>query len=320
MRKSEQAKNTLYCSFCHKSQHEVKKLIAAEGGVFICDDCTDVCAEIVFKNTKPEDFEKTFPSFAKSLKSLKVFEGLKVTIESNNSPHGADKILRSIEFMPEHRQAGIGILNYFTKYLAERYPDISVKVAIEQDDNKVRMVIESGDGTIETVEQTLEEYALIITGKASAADFLTEKYQIMELNQKLEMAAMEIRWQNRFITALEHDKASQRDFFVKQIEQLNRSVALGITNSTKLISALERIIKRPMIDPSVLAAVERITTSLREERPFDENEVREDLATIARESPSILRELFDSCVDGAMGAAGNLLATWISPLVNLFPR
>jgi ClpX C4-type zinc finger len=39
---------TYYCSFCGKSQHDVKKLIAGPT-VFICDECTDLCADIVHK-------------------------------------------------------------------------------------------------------------------------------------------------------------------------------------------------------------------------------------------------------------------------------
>src|SRR5512140_2478936 len=35
------SKNTLYCSFCGKSQHEVRKLIAGPT-VFICDECVDL--------------------------------------------------------------------------------------------------------------------------------------------------------------------------------------------------------------------------------------------------------------------------------------
>ena len=37
---------TLYCSFCGKSQHEVKKLIAGPS-VFICDECIDLCIDII---------------------------------------------------------------------------------------------------------------------------------------------------------------------------------------------------------------------------------------------------------------------------------
>lgn len=40
------AKNTLYCSFCGKSQHEVRKLIAGPT-VFICDECVELCTDII---------------------------------------------------------------------------------------------------------------------------------------------------------------------------------------------------------------------------------------------------------------------------------
>jgi ATP-dependent Clp protease ATP-binding subunit ClpX len=42
---------TLYCSFCGKSQHEVKKLIAGPA-VFVCNECVELCAEIIHDETK----------------------------------------------------------------------------------------------------------------------------------------------------------------------------------------------------------------------------------------------------------------------------
>ena len=38
---------TLYCSFCFKSQHEVRKLIAGPGSIFICDECVELCNGII---------------------------------------------------------------------------------------------------------------------------------------------------------------------------------------------------------------------------------------------------------------------------------
>jgi ATP-dependent Clp protease ATP-binding subunit ClpX len=40
-------KKTLYCTFCFKSQHEVKKLIAGPAAVYICDECVELCNEII---------------------------------------------------------------------------------------------------------------------------------------------------------------------------------------------------------------------------------------------------------------------------------
>ena len=39
-------KNSLFCSFCGKSQHEVRKLIAGPT-VFICDECVELCMDII---------------------------------------------------------------------------------------------------------------------------------------------------------------------------------------------------------------------------------------------------------------------------------
>jgi ATP-dependent Clp protease ATP-binding subunit ClpX len=46
-----EAKNTLYCSFCGKSQHEVRKLIAGPT-VFICDECVELCMDIIREENK----------------------------------------------------------------------------------------------------------------------------------------------------------------------------------------------------------------------------------------------------------------------------
>ncbi|PHZ85311.1 ATP-dependent Clp protease ATP-binding subunit ClpX [Paremcibacter congregatus] len=48
---SSDSKNTLYCSFCGKSQHEVKKLIAGPT-VFICDECVELCMDIIREENK----------------------------------------------------------------------------------------------------------------------------------------------------------------------------------------------------------------------------------------------------------------------------
>ncbi|MDG1007233.1 MAG: ATP-dependent Clp protease ATP-binding subunit ClpX, partial [Alphaproteobacteria bacterium] len=45
------SKSTLYCSFCGKSQHEVRKLIAGPT-VFICDECVELCMDIIREESK----------------------------------------------------------------------------------------------------------------------------------------------------------------------------------------------------------------------------------------------------------------------------
>lgn len=49
----EDEKNTLYCSFCGKSQHEVRKLIAGPN-VFICNECVELCVDIIREEDRTE--------------------------------------------------------------------------------------------------------------------------------------------------------------------------------------------------------------------------------------------------------------------------
>ncbi len=49
--KDEDTRSPLYCSFCGKSQHEVRKLIAGPS-VFICDECVDLCTDIIKEENK----------------------------------------------------------------------------------------------------------------------------------------------------------------------------------------------------------------------------------------------------------------------------
>ena len=48
-----ESKNTLYCAFCGKSQHEVRKLIAGPT-VFICDECVELCMDIIREENKTQ--------------------------------------------------------------------------------------------------------------------------------------------------------------------------------------------------------------------------------------------------------------------------
>jgi ATP-dependent Clp protease ATP-binding subunit ClpX len=53
-----ESKNTLYCSFCGKSQHEVRKLIAGPT-VFICDECVELCMDIIREEAKSSTLKTT---------------------------------------------------------------------------------------------------------------------------------------------------------------------------------------------------------------------------------------------------------------------
>lgn len=62
------------CSFCHKTQDQVRKLIAGPDGVYICDECVDICAEII--EEEYEDEPETDPLQINLLKPAQIKEFL----------------------------------------------------------------------------------------------------------------------------------------------------------------------------------------------------------------------------------------------------
>jgi len=65
----------MYCSFCGKSQHEVRKLIAGPS-VFICDECVDLCNDIIreeFQDKAPEQSSEKLPTPAEIKDTLEEY-------------------------------------------------------------------------------------------------------------------------------------------------------------------------------------------------------------------------------------------------------
>ena len=63
----------LYCSFCGKSQHEVRKLIAGPS-VFICDECVDLCNDIISEEVQESDSEPQSGSLPKPIEINEILD------------------------------------------------------------------------------------------------------------------------------------------------------------------------------------------------------------------------------------------------------
>lgn len=146
----------LFCSFCGKSQHEVKKLIAGPS-VFMCDECVDLCVDIIYDG------------------------------------EGNARITRTIVFEPDNAQAGISILANFSRIIQQKYPGVPVEVKIEQRGNEVSMLIVTPTGEQERVLETLESYGMVVLGKMRAEELLVDPIHVMELNNKLRLAHLELQ-------------------------------------------------------------------------------------------------------------------------------
>ena len=99
---------TLYCSFCFKSQHAVRKLISGPAGIFICDECVDLCNEIIAGRplmTRPPS-EQELPTE----RLLEQLGAIEQTVQGKGSQlQGVVDLLRSREVSWAQIGAALGI-------------------------------------------------------------------------------------------------------------------------------------------------------------------------------------------------------------------
>src|SRR5262245_3163874 len=88
--------NTLYCSFCFQSQHDVRTLVSGPAGVFICDGCVELCNEIIAG--RPPRLPKSSPQELPTERLLERLRPIEDTIQGKaNQLQWAVDLLRSRE-------------------------------------------------------------------------------------------------------------------------------------------------------------------------------------------------------------------------------
>ncbi|MGR0306016.1 hypothetical protein [Acinetobacter beijerinckii] len=122
-----------------------------------------------------------------------------IEVVEAESPKDSIMLERCITFEPEYYQAGLGILTYFGTVLRDKYSDQNATVKIEQHDLTVRMVIQSGNGNIETIEKALYEYELVLKGEINADEFYLSPVKALELKTQLRMFELQVESQKDFI-------------------------------------------------------------------------------------------------------------------------
>jgi ATP-dependent Clp protease ATP-binding subunit ClpX len=104
------AKKTLYCSFCFKSQHEVRKLVAGPAAVYICDECVELCNEIIARGLPRSSSKTASPEELPTGRLLERLQPIEDTIQGRgNQLQQVVDILRSREVSWAQIGASLGI-------------------------------------------------------------------------------------------------------------------------------------------------------------------------------------------------------------------
>ncbi|MFW5432658.1 MAG: ATP-dependent Clp protease ATP-binding subunit ClpX [Methylophilaceae bacterium] len=128
MAKKSEDEKLLYCSFCGKSQHEVKKLIAGPS-VFICDECVDLCNDII----KEE---------------IQNLSDIKTTEKSLPNPQEISKILGQYVIGQEQakRNLSVAVYNHYKRLGHNHIIDNTTKDDVEIQKSNILLIGPTGSG------------------------------------------------------------------------------------------------------------------------------------------------------------------------------
>ena len=124
-KKGSSTEKNLYCSFCGKSQHEVKKLIAGPS-VFICDECIDLCNDIIRDEVAQEDVAQA------SREGLPTPADLKANLD--NYVIGQEKAKRSL---------AVAVYNHYKRL---KHKDTAAKDEVELAKSNILLIGPTGSG------------------------------------------------------------------------------------------------------------------------------------------------------------------------------
>lgn len=272
--------------------------------------------------------------FSDTESEIEIFDSI-----SNNTNNQINSIDKCIEFSPEQYQAGMGILSYFGEVIKTKHPDIQAKVKIEQNGSLVRLHIETEDGTKEIIEKTLENYTRVIANQEPIETLFDNKLHIMALQNKLEIASMEVR-QTRDMLALEREVSSARILSVEEEvlhlrSHIGNQMSIASQNSniietqavtsnkiiTELMGSSKMLLKDLIADKSmsseVLEALDIIDKKLESNiTPSDESEIKAAIEIINKNSPDIIDKLSTALKNTAYGVSGNVVYQWLITISN----
>ncbi|MEE4372770.1 hypothetical protein V2J67_10410 [Pseudomonas alliivorans] len=186
-------------------------------------------------------------------------QNLVITELSSNNHDRPNNIIinRSLEFPPEHHQAGLGILSYFGTVLREKYPGTNSKIRIEQEGLYVRLIIESNDGNKEIIEKALEDYESVVRGDIKPEEFLDDKLKIMELKQEIRFAELRIHQQEDMIQFHREQVLTLTTLFGHSLSRASAPVTIDFKPTITLNSAISNFTELAL--PEILDELSSLT-------------------------------------------------------------
>lgn len=265
----------------------------------------------LLKNAVPVDIGMYYCALA----ACNFSEG--IDIES----HGFTRIVRELKFPPEYQQAGLSILNYFSVILEDKYPDIPVAVSIQQSRDRVTLFVTLPDGSQDIIEKVLSEYGLVVSGQITPQAFLPNQMRALALQQKLELAQMEVRQTRDLLRIQEQYSSARIESLERDVKNVYELLGRELSSRTELQQGLLRLSSQGNNDQmnlQISKLFERLIGAIEQRNDQDARVLLED---ISQADPDMFSKLSIYLYEAAAtGAIGNFAFDWIKVIIAAIPK
>ena len=99
------------CSFCNKTEDQVRKLIAGPNGVYICDECVDICSEIIEEELEDEEI-------AEELSAINLLKPMEIKEFLDEYVIGQDEAKKTLS---------VAVYNHYKRITSGKYLDVELQ-------------------------------------------------------------------------------------------------------------------------------------------------------------------------------------------------
>jgi len=181
--------------------------------------------------------------------------------------------------------------------------------------------VETKEGEISTIERTLDEYGQVVVGNLAPDAFFDEPMAILELNNRLEIAKLELRLKEQSYLIHSSHQEKRIESLEDQLKELRSLVGSQLSTVSDLSSTISVLAKSNRISPAVSNAL-NILTDLMQRNHSDQNEsdLRKTIEIIRKEDSELFKKLFGSASIIGHSIFANLATPWVQTVINSLPK
>ncbi len=226
-----------------------------------------------------------------------------------------NSLTKSIFFKRQYQKSGLSILQNFGNLLNEKYPNDDVAFSLKQEGLKITMVIEHPKGEKEVVEDYLNSYGLVVTGKITPEEFSNEPIVVLDLKRQLIQLESDLKWSNekqQLLTNTISGQDKQIDTLSTQLEYFQNQLSNVLSNQHIEIKSLVNLLKNGNSQSKLL--IQPLIDSINKE---DIQETQKALTNIKDNDNSLFQKLNDLTLNMVASSGANAPA-WIDYLARFF--